>query len=58
MPLTHRVRTRLGWDRLVYPEDVLREALEVVAESARAAVKLHAHTLIPVAAAAPALVNA
>jgi 4-aminobutyrate aminotransferase / (S)-3-amino-2-methylpropionate transaminase / 5-aminovalerate transaminase len=34
------------------PEDVLREALEVVAASARAAVNAHAHTL------KPALVNA
>jgi 4-aminobutyrate aminotransferase / (S)-3-amino-2-methylpropionate transaminase / 5-aminovalerate transaminase len=38
------------------PEDVLREALEVVAASARAAVAAHAHTLVKVET--PALVNA
>jgi len=25
LPLTHRVRTRLGWERLVYPAEVLHE---------------------------------
>jgi SpoVK/Ycf46/Vps4 family AAA+-type ATPase len=29
MPLTHKVRTRLGWDRLVYPEEMLHELREI-----------------------------